>query len=143
MRAARLRTCRMPRPVSRILSPFFQALGDHIDHLGQHLVGLRLGTSCVSESPSAILRNVSTEPAPPAEALLTAFFVGAFAGVLALVFVVALLVAGFAALVDAFAAALGAAAFLDGTLVTVLAIRDSSRVISGSMKIRTSRGFNL
>src|SRR5215217_4112321 len=133
MRAARLRTCRMPRPLRRILSPFFRLLAIISTTWLSISLAWRLGTSCISERRSAMLRSVRIGDADAAEAFAV-FFTEAFAEALLAALGAAAFLAdlagAFAAFDVAFAAALGAAAFLAGafleeTLVAVLAIRNS------------------
>ena len=120
MRAARLRTCRMPRPDRQNLVALLQALGDHLNHLAHHLIGLALGNLVQLREAFRDVAQGQIGEVVAAEAFavfFTAVFAEAFAA----------LAGAFA--VFAFAAAFGAAAFLAGafleTLVAVLAIRNS------------------
>src|SRR6478735_477885 len=68
IRAARLRTCRMPRPESRILLPFLRLAVIISTTWVTSSLAWRLGSSCAVESDSAMWRSVRIgEKVIPAE----------------------------------------------------------------------------
>src|SRR5215204_6274859 len=91
MRAARLRTCRMPRPLRRILSPFFRLLVIISTICVSISLAWRFGNSCTSDNCSAMWRRVRIGPADGLPdffaaletALAAAFGAAAFVGLLA------------------------------------------------------------
>src|SRR5215212_8168225 len=87
MRAARLRTCSMPRPGRRILPPFFRFLTIISTIWVSISLACRFGISCVWDRLSAIFRNVSTDAAVAAA---LAAFLATFAGAVAAALLAAL-----------------------------------------------------
>jgi hypothetical protein len=117
----------MPRPVRRIFSPFFKLLAIISITWVSISLAWRLGSSWASESCSARWRSVRTDAVPAADAFVAAAALAVAFGAAALPAVFA---GTFAACPDAFAAVLEAGvflagAFVDETLVAVLAIRNS------------------